>query len=211
MFVLTLTKGKTILASVVVDELLHIPDSTVAFFYCKYGDEQRNSFTSVSRSILAQTLNQHSHLLPYFHGKVSTDSKAILTSLQLAKEMMDTSLRNCETTYIVIDGVDECGRAARKEITNWFRKIVHEPTTEKSSIRCLFVSQDDGIAVEDFRGVPEIKVKSKNRPDIEYFAGVWHQKIEDKFGSVFQSKNSNIRKIISARAQGKLARYMEPS
>ncbi|KAK2762332.1 hypothetical protein FQN54_001342 [Arachnomyces sp. PD_36] len=155
--------GKTILASIVVDEILHIPDSTVAFFY--YG-------------------------------------KAILTSIQLAKKIIRTSLRSCETTYIVIDGIDECGRAARKEITSWFRTVVHEPDTAKSSIRCLFVGQDDGISVEDFRGVPEIKIKDKNRPDIEYFARVWDQMIENKFGRVIQSKNSSIQKIISARAQG---------
>ncbi|PGH01881.1 hypothetical protein AJ80_08953 [Polytolypa hystricis UAMH7299] len=205
--------GKTILASVIVDVVRDIPGATVAFFYCKYGEELRNSFLSVSRSILAQMLNQHPHLLSYFHEKASMNSDALLTSMKLAKEMMWESLRSCENTYIIIDGLDECGRDARKEITSWFRKVVEDlPATEMDSIRCLFVSQDDGIAVEDFRNVPIIKITNENLIDIDDFASVWHQRIEARFGVL---KNSNIRNIISARAQGMFifaelfAKYLE--
>lgn len=199
-YILTYTQGKTILASIIVDTVRRVEGATVAFFYCKHGEESRNSFTSVSRSILAQILNQHPHLLPYFHEKASVNSGTVLNSATLAKEMLLTSLKSGEKTYIVIDGVDECNHDSRKEISSWFQEVAELPSTEMGTIRCLFVSQDDGIAVEDFRNIPGIKITDENNDDIRDFASLWHRKIEKKFGQL--RKNNNIQNIISVRAQG---------
>jgi len=201
---LTETQGKTILASIVVDAARQIPGAAVAFFYCKHGDEARNSFISVARSILAQMLDQRPHLLPYFHEKASMSS--LLTSKAIAKEMIQTALNSCEMTYVIIDGLDECGLDDRKEIASWFQEVAEAlPATEMDSIRCLFVSQDDGIALHDFRNLPTIKITDENREDLKEFATVWHHKIEDKFGEL-RSKNCHISNIIFARAQGKPTR-----
>jgi hypothetical protein len=51
--------GKTVLASVIVEEARKLKTATVAFFYCKYMDLDRNSFRSVARGILSQLLRQH--------------------------------------------------------------------------------------------------------------------------------------------------------
>lgn len=202
---LTETLGKTILASIVIDEARRIAGATVAFFYCKHGEETRNSFLSVARSILAQVLDQNPHLLPYFHERASISSDVLLTSTEVAKEMIQTALSSCEKTYVIIDGLDECGRGDRREITSWFQTVVEAlPVTEMDSIRCLFVGQDDEVDLDGFRNLPTIKITDENRDDLKDFATVWHQRIENKFGTL-QSKNYNISNIISARAQGKSA------
>lgn len=201
--------GKTILASIVVDEIQKVPGASVAFFYCKHGENNRNTFLSVAKSILAQLLDRHPHLLPFFHERASYSNEATLESATTATEMLEIALRSCEKIYLVIDGVDECrlpvrGYDDRQAIASLFQEIVKNlPISEKVSIRCLFVSQDDGMFQKYFRDLPTIKIVDKNREDLKSFSSVWQQRIEEKFGAL-RSKGNNISNIISARAQGKV-------
>jgi len=127
----------------------------------------------------------------------------LLTSIPVAKDMIETAFSSCEKAYIIIDGLDECGREDRKEISSWFQTAVQAVSaTEIDSVRCLFVSQDDGAAREDFRNIPAIKITDENRDDLTDFAGVWHRRLESKFGQL-RSKSCHVSHIISARAQGK--------
>ena len=200
--------GKTILASVVVDAVQNIPDATLAFFYCKHADETRNSFISVARSILAQVLAQHPHLLPYFHEQASMSSDVSLSSTAVAKRMMQTSFSNCGRTYVIIDGLDECERGERKEISSWFQEAIEALIpADMGSIRCLIVGQDDGIARKDLGAFAIIKITNENYGDLKAFATEWHKKIEDKFGEL-SSKSCHIANIISVRAQGRSALYL---
>ncbi|RYP61328.1 hypothetical protein DL771_010167 [Monosporascus sp. 5C6A] len=172
--------GKTILASVVVDAARDIPGATVAFFYCKHGEETRNSFIN-----------------------------------SVAKEMLQTALNSCEKLYLIIDGLDECKLKERKEIASWFQTAVESlSATEMDPPRCLFVSQEDEVALQDFRDLPAIKITDENRDDLAEFAAVWHRRIEHKFGAL-QSNNCHVSRIISARSQGMFifaelfAKYLE--
>ena len=158
---------------------------------------------SVARSILRQILLQNDHLLPYFHEKASVSGDAILTSMAIAKELLDAALNSCEKAYIIIDGLDECQRQDRKEIASWFETTVEAlPARRKGSIRCLFVSQDD-VTLVSFQSIPMIKIMAQNQSDIKSFAIKWHKRLEDKFGAL-RTKTTDISLIISARAQGTL-------
>lgn len=192
--------GKTILASVIVDEVRRVPNSTFAFFYCKHDDEKRSSFMAVARSILAQILSQNPQLLPYFHEKACIG--AVLSSPEIADEMLHTALNSCEMAYLIIDGLDECKEAERNKISKRFLGIIEAlPPANMDSIRCLFVSQDDGPARKTLGHLPTIKITTENKEDLKDYAAVWHQKLEAKFGSL-RSNESHIGNIISARAQG---------
>ena len=207
---LTLPKGKTVLASVVIDELIKLAETTkmtVAYFYCKYGDERRNSFLAVARSLLSQLqIKASGDLISYMYEKATTSSGVHLTSTSTAKEILKLLIGDCRTigpVYLVIDGIDECGREDRKEIANWFQSVSDSlPVDEKDRFRCLFVSQDDGIGRKDFKEVPTIKITpDDNRKDIEFFAAVWHKTLEAKFGEL-RSSNEQITNIVTARAGG---------
>ncbi|CAK37376.1 uncharacterized protein An01g13700 [Aspergillus niger] len=174
-----------------------LPGAIVAYFYCKHGDEKRNTVESVTRSILAQVLEQNAELLPYFHEKAHMN--ASLTSPAFSEQMLCTSLRSCERVYIVLDGLDECGRAARKNIVSRFRQMT-DAAIDVGSIRCLFVSQEDGAAAEDFHGIECIKIEKRNFDDISAFAGVWQQTLVTKFGR--NNRVLDIQDIISKRAKG---------
>lgn len=187
-----------------MDEVRRVKDSTLAFFYCKHNDEMRNSFMAVARSLLAQILSQNSYLLPYFHEKAYLSSGTSLSSPEIAYEMLQTTLNSCERVYIILDGLDECGSMERTHISKTFQNIIEFLAPAKmDSIRCLFVSQDDGTARKTLGDLPSIKITTENKEDLKNFAVVWHERIEAKFGKL-RSSDTHIANIISARAQGQL-------
>lgn len=117
-------------------------------------------------------------------------------------------IRNCKSTYIVIDGIDECLRDERKSITSWFRKLVENlPPANAESIRCLFVSQDDGIARKDFAGLSTITIRSQdNKVDIHEYSSVRAERIKEKFGCSDEIRN-NIATTITDTAEGIIYNY----
>ncbi|KAH8586238.1 hypothetical protein B0O99DRAFT_644911 [Bisporella sp. PMI_857] len=197
--------GKTILASVIIDEAQRVQSSMVAFFYCKHDGESRNSFLAVARSILAQILSQNPRLLPYFDEKACISGDTVLSSAEIANEMLQTTLNSCGRTYLIIDGLDECAPKERKNIISCFSAI--------TEIRCLFISQDDGFTGKTLRDLPTIRITTENKEDLKEFAAVYHKKLEARFGEL--PSNYHIANIISARAQGMfifaevLAKYLE--
>ncbi|KAI1871350.1 uncharacterized protein JN550_004795 [Neoarthrinium moseri] len=141
--------------------------------------------------------------------------EALLSSIEVAQDMIKIALSSYDMLYLVVDGLDECKREDRKDIASLFQDLVEELTaTDTGSIRCLFVSQEDGAALHDFRSIPSIKITHENKEDIKSFADEWHQVIERKFGSL-APRNHHISEIICARAQGMFifaemfAKYLE--
>jgi hypothetical protein len=114
----------------------------------------------------------HDVLSPFFYDKFSKSSEAVLSKVQDIEELLRVSLLNCANVYIVIDGIDECGREERKAIASWFRDIVEDlKPPHLDRVRCLFVSQDDGVARKDFDGITTLKIKPADvEGDIEQYS-----------------------------------------
>ncbi|KAL7952980.1 hypothetical protein V8C34DRAFT_75562 [Trichoderma compactum] len=194
--------GKTVLTSRVVEEARKIVGISVAFFYCSENDPMRDNFAAVARGILSQLLAQDDNLLLLLDEKMSTSGEAILSSSLMAKDLLQLALKS-RKTFIVIDGIDECPRDHRREICTFFCNVVDSlPRTTMDEIRCLFVSQDDGIARKDLSMLPTIKVNTDCiRQDIMAFAKVWQTRIEEKFGT-FSEQELDIASVVTARSQG---------
>lgn len=200
--ILITKKGKTVLTSRVVDEARKIGGVSVAFFYCAENDPTRDNFAAVARGILCQLLAQDDNLLLLLDEKMSAGGEAILSSSRLAKDLLQLALKS-RKTFIVIDGIDECPRDDRREICTFFRNVVDSlPRNTMDEIRCLFVSQDDGIARKDLSMLSTIKITADcNRQEIAAFAKIWQFRIEEKFGT-FSEQQLDITAVVTARAQG---------
>lgn len=175
--------------------------STLAYFYCKYEDPERNTFLSVARGILAHLLSQQDDLLQHFYEMSSRSGEIVLNNPTFAKDLLDTALGLCDRAYIVIDGIDECNRGERKEIATFFRTYVQSLSrTECDRVRCLFISQDDGYGRKDFSMIPSLKITAiDNRADIEAYAKAWDAKIRTKFEV---DEGFNIQNALSGAADG---------
>lgn len=107
----------------------------------------------------------------------------MLNTIQDIEELLRASLLNCAKVYIVIDGIDECERAERKRVTSWFRDVVENLEPPRlDRIRCLFVSQDDGVARKDFDGITALKIKPTDvENDIEQYSSHEAGQIQSMF------------------------------
>lgn len=177
--------GKTVLASLIGEEARKLPSKpTVLLFYCKHKNPERDSFLAIARSFLAQLLKQDKALLLYLYEKSCESGEPVLTSPPLVNELLQFAFENCKKAYIIIDGVDECERQERKEIAQKFRRLVEElPTTEPDRLRCLFVSQDDGVARKYFAGLSNFKITAQdNKSDVDEYSKVEAEKLKETFG-----------------------------
>lgn len=176
---------------------------TVLFFYCKHNDPDRNNFLALARSLLAQLLKQDIGLLLYFYQKCCSSGEAVLTSPTLVEELLHLAFRNCKSAYIVLDGLDECAREERKKITQWFRKLVEDlPASEPERLRCLFISQDDGVSRKDFSGLASIKIRTEdNKHDIDEYCRVEANKLKETF-PLSDEKASTIASTVANSVKG---------
>ncbi|KAF1995032.1 hypothetical protein P154DRAFT_548731 [Amniculicola lignicola CBS 123094] len=196
--------GKTVLASLVVEEAQKLsPAPTVAFFYCKHGNPERDNFLWMARSILAQLLKQHPVMLEYFFQKCCGDPKPILDSLVLVEELLAFAFENCSSAYVILDGLDECPRDERKHIVKWFRKLVEDPVNEPDRIRCLFISQDDGVARKDFGGLSNTKITTQdNRKDIEQYCRFKAEELKQTLVGLSDNKAKDIADRVLSSTHG---------
>lgn len=169
--------GKTILASLIIDEIGKMdlrPD--LLYFYCKQDNNDKNNFVSLARSFLCQLLRTNkSTLLPYYYEEFSKSSECVLNNMNTIEGLLNVALLNCPNVYIIIDGIDECPRAERKHISKWFRDIVESlQPPRQDRVRCLFVSQDDGVARKDFADITTISIQKKNTQlDIKEYSQIF--------------------------------------
>jgi hypothetical protein len=159
--------------------------------------------------MLSQLLHQHPDLLPYYYEKALTSAEAVLTSLSLAKEILEIGLKFGTKTYVIIDGLDECAREERKEITQWFRHLIEElPSAQPDHIRCLFISQDDGPARKDFSVLPSLKIHATDiQGDIGQYASKRALELQHRFELPDSQRIDMIRKV----TEGSQGMYSLPS
>jgi hypothetical protein len=166
----------------VVDEARMLKSKpTVLFFYCKQGNNDRNNFTAIARSFLAQTLKQDRELLNYFYQECGNSGEAVLSDPGHMERLLTSAFTNSKGAYIIIDGFDECPRDERKNISKWFRNLVESlPPSEPERLRCLFVSQDDGVARKDFAGLATLKITADdNKQDITEYSRAESERLKE--------------------------------
>ncbi|VBB81748.1 Putative protein of unknown function [Podospora comata] len=180
------------------------PPPAVLYFFCKHGDNERDNFVSIARSLLSQLLPYNRDiLLPYYHDKYQSSTEAVLGTRSIIEDLLKVSIQNSPHVYIILDGIDECPRKERDIIASWFRELVEDlPQSNPTQIRCLFVSQEDGVARKDFAGVSVIKIRSQdNLRDIEQYSAKWAIDIQKKF-ELPDTKRESIAKLMVDAAGG---------
>lgn len=177
----------------------------MAYFYFAYGDPQRDNFLCMARSLLSQLLTQNEALVDCYSSIMEvTYARGYLSSQTEAEKLLETAL-NSRKTYIILDGLDECPRKQRKDISTWFRSIIDKlKKSQQDEIRCLFVSQEDGFAKKDLSMLPAFKItREHNCADINAFARSSQARIEAKFGPCLLGQSQlEISEIVTARAKG---------
>lgn len=191
------------IASLIIEEIKAIDSVNVCFFYCKYSDNRKNSFTDILRGILVQLVQQNEELLSYLYDACCSSSELTMDSPKRLKDLVKTSLRTCSNTYIIVDGIDECEEVEEKKTIEWLLATSENITRDNSgTIHLLFISQRDKVTESLLAQASVIPLDSKyHQGDIKKYAHHWSVKIQRKFG-IPQSSASQIGTSVAAQAQG---------
>ena len=196
--------GKTVIASLIIEETQAIDSVDVGFFYCKYSDNQKNCFIRILGGILAQLVQQNEELLSYMYDACCSSNEAIIESESLLKRLVEVSLRSCSTsTCIIIDGIDECDEVEERKTIAWFLEMSRVINRDNAgSIRLLFISQRDKVTESLLNKASVITLDSKyHQEDIQAYARHWSVLIRHKFG-ISEASASRISINVATEARG---------
>jgi hypothetical protein len=198
--------GKAILASVIIEECLNLTQSkkdkiSLAYFYCKDQDDQRSKFTSVTKAMLAQLLQQNPEILVYLYDECLKSAKVTLASPQDCIKILGAVLQAVPKTFIVIDGIDECEQKERKAMLNYFVSAINDADAGK--VRGLFVSQeliDLKTALHSFETLRLSEEHSKL--DIRNYAIKWSFEIQKRFKLMPDVAREHIVQLVCQGSDG---------
>jgi hypothetical protein len=174
--------GKTILASVIIEDCLQDNSFETSFFYCKY-DGLKNNCASIFKGLLSQLICHCRDLVPFCHDKYLASGGLTLTSTSLARELLELFCQRLSKQYIIVDGLDECDAVERKLVLSVFNSIIdrHE-MKEPGKLRVLFLSRDENDIRKGLATATWINIgPTANADDIKSFVHKWCIEIRQKF------------------------------
>ncbi|KAF8429161.1 hypothetical protein EV426DRAFT_210908 [Tirmania nivea] len=171
----------SVLSSYIIERLREIPQFTVGWFYCRFGNKEKNTLLAVTRGILAQLLRGNDRLRPLMLKARQETDAAKLVSTDLAQELMRQCLEELQKSCVVIDGLDECDREERKKTMAIYTKLVKQLCNNlPTSVRVLFVSTDENDIRIHFTKAELIHLTAAdNYVEMRDYARTWSKKIQE--------------------------------
>ena len=143
--------GKTVLASLIIDEILKksCPSIAAAYFFCDYKDSTTHEAHKILGSLVQQIARQDQQSLAkvqifydaHSHGRTNPIEYDSQDLCHLIIEMAS----NYDATMIVVDGLDECGEHA-SYVTELLASLSDDVTTD---LRTLFLSREE-LEIQDY-------------------------------------------------------------
>ncbi|KAL8792029.1 MAG: hypothetical protein Q9195_005370 [Heterodermia aff. obscurata] len=178
--------GKTILSTLVVDEVLSRKRSEsigTAYFYIRHDDTESHKPWNVLGSLISQLARQSSTALAYAMDSYTQSPSRYHDGTWAESHNLDPLLHKIleafASVYIMIDGLDECGSIFdknRKVLINTVSELHH---IQQCSIRTLVFSRDEHdirkqLSVTGFRNVSIAATSA----DLRLFTNAWLPSLE---------------------------------
>ncbi|WPJ61618.1 hypothetical protein SMAC4_01720 [Sordaria macrospora] len=133
--------GKSTLMATVIERLLSdmTPGVALAYFYFRRQNADKdNNFNGLLRALLGQLYDRDPVLAT--HIEMQTSKHDGLRS-QVLQELVSTAVETYPTTYIVLDGLDECANEEEERTIKWLLALCDN----SPGLRILFSGQRDGV------------------------------------------------------------------
>ncbi|KAL8686200.1 MAG: hypothetical protein Q9218_007275 [Villophora microphyllina] len=165
--------GKTVLASVVIEEALRTSSSNhaVAFFYCDYKDPTTQTPRLILGSLLQQIAKQDKESfekLQSFYDLRNPECKNDFEyDPQQLCDLISDVTRGFDRTTVIVDGLDECG-VHSVEVTELLASL--NSRDKKTTIKTLFLSRDEIDIREYLQDYVELAIAAKSS-DLRLYVG----------------------------------------
>ncbi|KAF9878015.1 hypothetical protein CkaCkLH20_04591 [Colletotrichum karsti] len=161
--------GKTVLSSLVVDELgklatkgTDVPRQTqICYFYCQKDDNELETYLGILRGILHQLVsaaelpdpeneslgnesgNHNLAILPLCEDKITSTGGSTLNNQDVAEGLIEVFFEASTRQYVVIDGLDECKASTeiQQTVTFFTKQVTKCEDLCQGQLRVLFMSQ----------------------------------------------------------------------
>jgi Cdc6-like AAA superfamily ATPase len=135
--------GKTILASVIIEECKSRNLYLTSYYYCNNDDPTKSSSVDVIKGIIEQIVHQYPKLMAFCHSKSASNGEPVLRSPASAKRLLEACCQMVPKLFIVVDGVDELEPKDRKDLLDAIVNLVSVcDADEAGKLRVLIVSQE---------------------------------------------------------------------
>jgi hypothetical protein len=191
---------------VIIEKSKSLSFTVVAYFYCKYKDQERNTFVAVFRAIILQLLAQSkdSDLLQALYERSVESGERYLESQSLCTELLTIavgSISKDASIHLIIDGLDECENKDRKVIISEITKILRNDA-RPGRVRALFISQPEPSIRSLLRTAMIVPLsETDNASDIADYSTHWCSEIQSKF-SLTDEKRDLIRTLVCGSSGG---------
>ncbi|KAM0429782.1 hypothetical protein ACHAPT_006388 [Fusarium lateritium] len=161
-------------------------DEAFAFFYCSKTDVE------ISDGLLTHTLRSYLRQLatvPHHPTKMESGLVKLCNAMQMTNQSF--TVTECKKritelvgifprTTLVLDGLDECDKATRKTLVEFFAKLIKE---SQRPVRIFISSRDEDHIRKllPMRNVIEVKVGQNNKADIEKYIDAELDEIGDEW------------------------------
>lgn len=176
--------GKTVLASVIIEDCLKDTVYKTAYFYCKENDPAKHGSMNIFKELISQLLKQREELIPYCYDKQMGAGDVTLSSMVLVDGLLKVFIDALPKVFIIIDGVDECKAVERKIVLNKLSDLVADcDRGVPGKLRVLVVSQFSKDIEKLLPGASIMSLSSvDNQDDIKKYVQIYSEKIQKRQG-----------------------------
>ncbi|KAL1850978.1 hypothetical protein Daus18300_012712 [Diaporthe australafricana] len=196
--------GKSVLASVVIDKIQTRAAVNHAFFYCKDGDSERDSYTQILRALLSQLISQNRGSVPYYYDEGIQSGDVSLKSKKLSKKLLDSAVQNVRKGFVVIDGIDECAPGERKVLLEHLIQLVDRcDATFPGKVRLMILSREEPDIKKFLAGSETLKITSRDTlEDINTYVKYQGSRLKSKFSELETEDINHIQECVLDRTDG---------
>ncbi|KAJ3455735.1 hypothetical protein MRS44_017217 [Fusarium solani] len=194
--------GKTTLARKVIRYLKGKGSAhgTTVYFFFNHAD--KSSAKPMLRTILSQLIQQDEPILRYLYMKCSSMDKNIeLSSIATLQDLVQDCLTYQPSTYVVLDGLDECAENEPNVIITWFlEKVLPRAASRGCHLRLFISGQRDGRLDQLLSAQPQIRLDtvSSHQNDIEEYSKSRAAEICARFSQTPEQEDELASKVTQA-------------
>lgn len=192
-------KGKTMLLCGLINELQNsiLQRNLLSYFFCQATDSRINSATGVIRGLLYMLVDQQPSLLSHVRRKYNHAGKALFEDANAwgALSEIFTSMtqdRGLETTYFVIDALDECVADLPKLLD-----LIVRTSTSSPRVKWLVSSRNENHIEEKLKSIgDEAKLSLELKQNAEQVARSVDAYIDHKLSCLESLREADLRKQV---------------
>ena len=175
----------------------------MVFFYCKHGEPDKNNFNGILRALVAQLLHEDHALVSSLYNICSSKDQAGVT--MILEELAGTAFDSKETSFVVLDGLDECLPGEAEKTLSWFQShLKNSSKAESGHIRLLCVGQRVDVLQRELSLAADISLEqnASHLKDVERYVEEQADALKADFELSSQDETEIVTRVVGG-AKGK--------